>query len=146
MAGNLTKFEVAQFKEAFALFDTNKDGTLEPEELKFVMSALGQECTDDEIKDIIDVADELGTGRIDFPSFLKQFQHTDKEDPLEMLEEAFQLVGKGSDITEASVKAFLASVKQSIIDVEAQEIIKVLDKNGDGKVCIEDFKEIWTKK
>ena len=58
----------------------------------------------------------------------------------------FQLVGKGSDITEASVKAFLASVKQSIIDVEAQEIIKVLDKNGDGKVCIEDFKDIWTKK
>ena len=41
MAGNLTKFEVAQFKEAFALFDTNKDGKLEPDEVKFVMSALG---------------------------------------------------------------------------------------------------------
>ena len=145
MAGNLTKFEVAQFKEAFALFDTNKDGTLEPEELKFVMSALGQECTDDEIKDIIDVADELGTGRIDFPSFLKQFQHSDNENPLEMLEEAFQLVGKGQDITEASVKAFLASVGQSIIDVEAEEIIKNLDLDGDGKVGLEDFKTIWIK-
>eukprot|EP01084_Bolivina_argentea_P026177 48625_1 len=145
MAGNLTKFEVAQFKEAFALFDTNKDGTLEPDEVKFVMSALGQECTEDEIKDIIDVADELGTGRIDFPSFLKQFQHSDNEDPLEMLEEAFQLVGKGHDITEAAVKAFLASVGQSIIDVEAEEIIKVLDADGDGKVGLDDFKAIWTK-
>ena len=50
MAGNLTKEEVAQFKEAFALFDSNKDGKLEPDELKFVMSALGQECTEEEIK------------------------------------------------------------------------------------------------
>eukprot|EP00485_Elphidium_margaritaceum_P023901 CAMPEP_0202712880 /NCGR_PEP_ID=MMETSP1385-20130828/47268_1 /ASSEMBLY_ACC=CAM_ASM_000861 /TAXON_ID=933848 /ORGANISM="Elphidium margaritaceum" /LENGTH=143 /DNA_ID=CAMNT_0049373059 /DNA_START=63 /DNA_END=491 /DNA_ORIENTATION=+ len=143
MAGNLTKFEVAQFKEAFALFDTNKDGTLEPDELKFVMSALGQECTDEEIKDIIDVADELGTGRIDFPSFLKQFQHADNENPLEMLDEAFLLVGKGQDITEAAVKTFLSSVGQTIIDVEAQEIIKVLDKDGDGKVNVDDFKDIW---
>merc|ERR1712154_53675 len=146
MAGNLTKFEIGQFKEAFALFDTNKDGTLEPSEVKFVMSALGQECTDQEIKDIIDVADELGTGRIDFPSFLKQFQHEDNEDPLEMLEEAFHLVGGGNDITESSVKEFLKSVGQSIIDVEAEEIIKVLDKDGDGKVGLEDFKKIWTKK
>ena len=146
MAGNLTKFEVAQFKEAFALFDTNKDGTLEPEELKFVMSALGQECTDDEIKDIIEVADEYGTGRINFPSFLKQFQHSDEEDPLEMLEEAFQLIGKGKDITEDSVKDYLKSIGQTIINIEAEEMIKFLDKDGDGKVGLEDFKEIWIKK
>eukprot|EP00483_Globobulimina_turgida_P001430 UN01432 len=145
MAGNLTKFEVAQFKEAFALFDTNKDGTLEPDEIKFVMSALGQECTEDEIKDIIDVADELGTGRIDFPSFLKQFQHVENENPVEMLEEAFVLVGGGNDITESSVKAFLASVGQNIIDIEAEEIIKVLDKDGDGCVGLKDFEDIWTK-
>eukprot|EP01083_Nonionella_stella_P020193 55967_1 len=145
MAGNLTKYEVAEFKEAFALFDRNKDGTLEPDELKFVMTALGQECTDQEIKDIIDVADELGTGRIDFPSFLKQFQHVDNEDPLEMLDEAYHLVGGGHDITETAVKAFLDSVGQRIIDIEAEEIIKVLDKDGDGKVGKDDFKQIWTK-
>lgn len=146
MAGNLTKFEIAQFKEAFALFDTNKDGTLEPDEVKFIMSALGQEVTDQEVKDIIDVADTLGTGRIDFPSFLKQFQHNDDEDPLEMMDEAFQLIGGGEDITESSVKEFLKSVGQNIIDVEAQEIIKVLDKDSDGKVNIDDFKAIWTQK
>merc|ERR1712048_1054244 len=122
MAGNLTKFEIAQFKEAFALFDTNKDGTLEPEEVKFIMSALGQEVTDQEVKDIIDVADEFGTGRIDFPSFLKQFQHTDDEDALEMVDEAFNLIGQGNEITESSVKEFLKSVGQSIIDIEAEEI------------------------
>mmetsp|Transcript_500 Transcript_500/g.698 ORF Transcript_500/g.698 Transcript_500/m.698 type:complete len:147 (+) Transcript_500:156-596(+) len=146
MAGNLSKSEVAQFKEAFALFDTNKDGTLEPEELKFVMSALGQECTEQEIKDMIDVADELGTGRIDFPSFLKQFQHVENEDPAEMLDEAFALIGKGQDITEDAVKGFLSTLGQNIIDVEAQEIIKFLDADGDGKVNIEDFKALWTKR
>merc|ERR1712013_553801 len=106
---------------AFALFDTNKDGTLEPDEVKQVMGALGQECTDQEIKDIIDVADELGTGRIDFPSFLKQFQHEDGEDPLEMMDEAYALIGKGGEITEGAVTEFLKSLGQSIIEMEATE-------------------------
>lgn len=145
MAGNLTKFEVAEFKEAFALFDTNKDGTLEPDEIKFIMTALGQECTDEEIKDMIDAADDLGTGRIDFPSFLKQFQHKENEDPCEMLEEAFVLVGKNMPIDPAAVTQFLASVGQTIIDVEAQEIVKELDLDGDGKIGLDDFKAIWTK-
>merc|ERR1712083_382301 len=108
--------------------------------------ALGQECTDQEIKDIIDVADELGTGRIDFPSFLKQFQHEDDEDPLEMMDEAYALIGKGGEITEGAVTEFLKSLGQSIIEMEATEIVKVLDKDGDGKVGLEDFKDIWTKK
>ena len=98
MAGNLSKWEVAQFKEAFALFDGKKDGTIDPDELKQVMASMGQECTNDEIKDMIDVADEFGTGRIDFPSFLKQYQHQDGEDPNELLDEAFHLVGNGNDI------------------------------------------------
>ena len=80
------------------------------------------------------MADEYGTGMIDFPSFLKQFQHTDEEDPLEMVYEAFNLIGKGSPITESAVKNFLASVGVSIIDVEASEIIKFLDQDSDGKV------------
>lgn len=146
VAGNLTKYEVAQLKEAFALIDTNKNGTLEPEELKFVMSALGQECTDEEIKELVEVADDLGTGVINFPQFLKQFQHADDANPLEMLDEAFKLIGDSGDITEASLKAFFSSVGVSIIDVEAQEIVKFLDKDGDGKVGLEDFKELWIKK
>ena len=147
MAGNLTKYEIAQLKEAFAIFDGNKDGQIDAEELKFIMSALGQECTDQEIKDIIDVVDDSGYGRIDFPCFLKQFHHDEEnEDPKEMLEEAFELIGKGGQITEQSVKDFLKSVNQNIIDIEAQEIIKVLDKDGDGKVNIQDFEQIWLEK
>ena len=147
VAGNLTKYEVAQLKEAFALIDNNKDGQLDDDELKKVMSALGQECTEEEIQELIEVADDLGTGRINFPQFLKQFQKDDgNENPEEMLDEAFQLVGKGKDISEGDVKAFFRSVGVSIIDVEAQEIIKFLDKDGDGKVGLEDFKVLWTKK
>jgi len=145
MAGNLTKWEVAEFKEAFALFDLNKDGSIEPDELKQVMSSLGQECTDEEIKDMVDVADELSTGRIDFPSFLKQFQHSANEDPLEMMDEGFQLVGGGQDITQDAIKQFLGNVAQNLIDDEAREIVKIADVDGDGKIGINDFKAMWTK-
>ena len=63
-AGNLTPWEVAEFKEAFALFDLNKNGTIEPEELQEIMSKLGWDCTEAEIQDMVSVADEHGTGRI----------------------------------------------------------------------------------
>eukprot|EP00490_Sorites_sp_Unknown_P027161 CAMPEP_0114656272 /NCGR_PEP_ID=MMETSP0191-20121206/12064_1 /TAXON_ID=126664 /ORGANISM="Sorites sp." /LENGTH=143 /DNA_ID=CAMNT_0001873093 /DNA_START=24 /DNA_END=452 /DNA_ORIENTATION=+ len=143
MAGNLSKWEVAQFKEAFALFDGKKDGTIDPDELKQVMASMGQECTNDEIKDMIDVADEFGTGRIDFPSFLKQYQHQDGEDPNELLDEAFHLVGNGNDIGPNEVSQFLKAIGQNIIDFEAQEILKICDADGDGKIGLEDFKKLW---
>ena len=143
MAGNLNKFEVAQFKEAFALFDNNKDGVIEPSELKQMLAALGQECSDKEIKGLIDITDDLGTGTIDFPSFLKQFQHKDGEDPLQFLDEAFQLVGGGGDIDSSAVKQYLLKIGQNITDEEAVEILKLKDLDGDGKIGKDDFKAMW---
>ena len=146
MAGNLNKYEVAQFKEAFALFDANKDGTIDPDELKSMMAKLGQECTDIEIKDLIEVVDELGTGRIDFPSFLKQYQHKDDEDENEFLNEAFNLIGGGQPLDASAMQQFLASVGQNIIDDEAIQMVKLKDADGDGKIGLEDFKKMWNQK
>eukprot|EP01084_Bolivina_argentea_P228809 386356_1 len=146
MAGNLTKLEVAQLKEAFALFDNKKDGQIDAEELKVVMDALGQACTGEEIKELIEIMDTSGYERIDFPAFLTQFQHEDDDDPLEMLDEAFDLVGGGQPFTADNVKQFLGSLGCNIIDMEANEIIKSLDKDGDGKVGADDFKKAWLEK
>ena len=96
MAGNLTDYEVKEFKEAFALFDTKKDGFVDQSELKEVLSGLGCECSNEEILNMINEVDQLGTERIDFPSFLKQFQHEDDEDWTDFIDQSFELVGNGT--------------------------------------------------
>ena len=42
-----------EIRETFELFDINKDGTIDAEELGLVFQSLGQVYTEDELHDII---------------------------------------------------------------------------------------------
>ncbi|XP_031646296.1 calmodulin-alpha-like [Oncorhynchus kisutch] len=63
MADQLTEEQIAEFKEAFSLFDKDGDGTITTKEL-------GQNPTEAELQDMINEVDADGNGTIDFPEFL----------------------------------------------------------------------------
>ena len=46
MVDNFSEEQIAEFKEAFALFDQDGDGTITLPELRTVMQSLGQNPTD----------------------------------------------------------------------------------------------------
>lgn len=70
MASQLTEEQIAEFKEAFSVFDENGDGVIDKEELGAMMSSLGLDRTSSELQDMINEADTNGDGLIDFPEFL----------------------------------------------------------------------------
>ena len=143
MAGNLTKNEVTSFKEAFAIFDSRKDGSIDKNELYEIMERLGCKCNDEEIKDLIGEIDEVGTGRIDFPSFLKQFQHSDDKPKDEFLDEAYKLIGNGDTISTNQIRLFMSKCGLQLIDMEFDAMIKFMDKDKDGTIGEEDFKSFF---
>ncbi|MXQ83568.1 hypothetical protein E5288_WYG014571 [Bos mutus] len=49
MADQLTEEQIAEFKEAFSLFDKDGDGTITTKELGTVMRSLGQNPTEAEL-------------------------------------------------------------------------------------------------
>ena len=51
----------AELKEAFVLFDKDGGGTISSSELGTVMRSLGQNPTDEELREMIDEVDEDGT-------------------------------------------------------------------------------------
>mmetsp|Transcript_24268 Transcript_24268/g.32228 ORF Transcript_24268/g.32228 Transcript_24268/m.32228 type:complete len:99 (+) Transcript_24268:74-370(+) len=53
MADQLTEEQIAEFKEAFSLFDKDGDGTITTKELGTVMRSLGQNPTEAELMDMI---------------------------------------------------------------------------------------------
>ncbi|KAB2088437.1 hypothetical protein E1A91_A04G186600v1 [Gossypium mustelinum] len=66
-----------EIKEAFDVFDDNKDGFIDATELQRVLICLGvrgKMVTVEECKRMIRVADEDGDGRVDFNEFLKFMQ------------------------------------------------------------------------
>ena len=60
MADNLTEEQIAEFKEAFSLFDKDGDGTITTKELGTVMRSLGQNPTEAELQDMINEVDADG--------------------------------------------------------------------------------------
>jgi calmodulin len=60
MADQLTEEQIAEFKEAFSLFDKDGDGTITTKELGTVMRSLGQNPTEAELQDMINEVDADG--------------------------------------------------------------------------------------
>lgn len=65
-ADQLTEEQIAEFKEAFSLFDKDGDGTITTKELGTVMRSLGQNPTEAELQDMINEVDADGELQFDY--------------------------------------------------------------------------------
>merc|ERR1712227_845113 len=68
--GDLTIQQKQEIKEAFELFDTDGSGSIDANELKTAMRALGFTPTKDEIAKMLKDLDVDGNGSVEFNEFL----------------------------------------------------------------------------
>ncbi|CAO2626875.1 unnamed protein product, partial [Lemmus lemmus] len=142
MADQLTEEQIAEFKEAFSLFDKDGDGTITTKELGTVMRSLGQNPTEAELQDMINEvdADVPGNGTIDFPEFLtmmaRKMKDTDSE---EEIREAFRVFDKDGNgyISAAELRHVMTNLGEKLTDEEVDEMIREADIDGDGQVNYE---------
>ncbi|ROL46246.1 Calmodulin [Anabarilius grahami] len=140
-ADQLTEEQIAEFKEAFSLFDKDGDGTITTKELGTVMRSLGQNPTEAELQDMINEVDADGNGTIDFPEFLtmmaRKMKDTDSE---EEIREAFRVFDKDGNgyISAAELRHVMTNLGEKLTDEEVDEMIREADIDGDGQVNYED--------
>jgi len=69
--------EEADLREAFKLFDRNRDGYIDRKELKKVTSMLGTMLTSEELDEFMRDADVDGNGKLDYDEFVKMLLSID---------------------------------------------------------------------
>ncbi|XP_076096051.1 uncharacterized protein LOC143067009 isoform X1 [Mytilus galloprovincialis] len=146
---DLSEDQIAEFKEAFSLFDKDGDGTITTKELGTVMRSLGQNPTESELQDMINEVDIDGNGQIDFEEFLqmmaKKMKDTDTE---EEMKEAFKVFDRDNNgfISAQELRLVMANLGEKLTDEEVEEMIKEADMNGDGQVDYTEFVVMMTKR
>lgn len=145
----LTEDQIAEIKEAFALFDKDGDGTITTKELGTVMRSLGFTPTEAELQDMINEVDADGNGTIDFPEFLvlmaKRIKDVDSE---EELKEAFRVFDKDGNgfISASELRHVMTSLGEKLTDEEVDEMIREADVDGDGRINYEEFTKLLIPK
>ncbi len=138
MADYFTEEGIAEFKEAFSLYDEDGDGNLTTKQLGTVMRALGQNPTEAELQEIINDVDADGNGTINFPGALllmarkmKDTPTTDTEQELVETFKFFDLDGNGL-ISAAELRHGMNNIGENLTDEDVDEMIRVADVDGDG--------------
>ncbi|XP_055371477.1 calmodulin-A-like isoform X2 [Condylostylus longicornis] len=145
----LSEEQVAEFKEAFMLFDKDEDGTITMAELGVVMRSLGQRPSETELRDMVNEVDQDGNGTIEFNEFLqmmsKKMKGADGEDELR---EAFRVFDKNNDgfISSSELRHVMTNLGEKLSEMEVDDMIKEADLDGDGQVNYSDFVMLLTKR
>ncbi|KAI8927151.1 hypothetical protein BC831DRAFT_453501 [Entophlyctis helioformis] len=141
----LTEEEVAEFREAFALFDKDGDDTITTKELGTVMRSLGQNPTEAELQEMINELDADGNGTVEFDELMAMMTRKMKEiDFEEERKEAFKMFDKDGNgfITAAELKIVMTNIGEKLTDEEIEEMIREADEDGDNQVSYEEFVKI----
>merc|ERR1711948_114238 len=140
MADQLTEEQIAEFKEAFSLFDKDGDGTITTKELGTVMRSLGQNPTEAELQDMINEVDADGNGTIDFPEFCTLMARK--------LKEAFRVFDKDGNgfISAAELRHIMTNLGEKLTDEEVDEMLREADIDGDGQINYEEFVKVMMAK
>ncbi len=145
----LTPAQVKQFRDAYDVFDKDGDGGITTEELGYVMRALGQNPSDDEVENMFSDVDADGSGEIEFDEFLKIMQRrvvsiSSTGNTGENWMEAFKIFDQDGDgfITALELGRVLKNMGEELKDYELDEMIQEADKDGDGRLNYEEFLNI----
>ncbi|ORY02522.1 calmodulin [Basidiobolus meristosporus CBS 931.73] len=149
MASQFNEEQIAEFKEAFSLFDKDGDGSITTKELGTVMRSLGQNPTEVELQDMVSEIDADGNGQIDFNEFLNLMSRKLKETDSEAeIKEAFKVFDKDGNgfISASELHHVMNNLGEKLSEQEITEMIREADVDGDGQINYEEFVKMMMTK
>jgi len=133
---------IGLYQDAFVKYDTDCDGVVTSVEVGSIMRAIGQNPSEAEIQDMVNLVDKDGTGSIDFPEFLAMMtiKHSEEnaEDDIRQAFQVFDGDGNGY-INRQELALVMQNIGEKLTPDEIQEMIDEADVDGDGVINYEEF-------
>lgn len=149
MVEPITEKKIAEFREAFEIFDRDNDGYITIKELAEIMRNLGNAPSEGEIQDMIAEVDIDGNGNINFQEYIslmaRRMRDGDLEEEMKQVFKLFDRDGNGK-IDASELKSLMIGIGEKITDDEVDDMIREADKDGDGFVDYNEFKDIIENK
>jgi len=132
--------DIERYREAFNDFDFNEDGHISTKELHQAFRRAGQNPDEDKVHGIINELDQDGSGKVEWPEFaacLAEMMKGEEEETA--YRECFRVFSKDDEgcIPAEEMKFILSQVCSM---EEAEEMLAVVDRNGDGVISYSEFR------
>lgn len=148
----LSSDEIDEIKQAFDLFDSNQQGTIDPKELKSAMQSLGFDTKNPTIFQLIsdmDTPENAKNGGVTFEQFIGYINDKlgDKEsrEGIKRIFELFIDDPKQDTITLNSLKRIARELGEQMSNEELKDMLERASSNN-SELTFEEFYEIMTKK
>ena len=143
----LSEEQRQEVREAFELFDTDKNGLIDPHEMKVAMRALGFDVKKDEAVKLIDDNSTDGSQQINMHTFTEiMTEKISERDPRDEIQRAFQLFDNDNTgrISLKNLRRVANDLGENMADDELQAMIDEFDKDQDGEINADEFINIMT--
>ena len=140
--------KIAEYKEAFDMFDKDGSGTISVNEIVKIMKNFGYPIKKEEAKKMVEEIDVSGDGELDFDEFVtlmeKQTNYVDESDE-ELVLRAFKSFDKDHDgkITNYEFKYILTQMGDKFSQDELDLLFKECDLDINGILDYQDFINFW---
>jgi Ca2+-binding EF-hand superfamily protein len=135
--GELSGMQIAEYREAFHIFDENNDGFITPTELSAVMRALGQNPTSHDIEEWMRRTESERPGLVSFDDFLtlmsRHIQESNAQDEITDAFRVFDREGNGK-ITILEFTHILKDLGDPLSDKAINEMIHEAQPSATGEI------------
>ena len=131
------------------MFDVDRSGAIDREEFKRLCDYVGHDVNEAEIDEMMSLADEDGSGSIDFWEFatIMARKMGGSANTEKLLEAAFHVFDQDGDgtISANELKAVMKEMGEPVHPGDIDRVIGAIDLDGDGVIDLSEFSQVVTK-
>jgi len=145
----LTDAQLDEFRDAFASYDRDKGGSIDAAELKALMASMGQLPTDEEVEEMVRIADADGSGSVDFAEFVTLMAHKMTEpESEERVKGAFAVFDESGDgyVDAEEMRNLMMNVGEPATIEDIRKVLSDVDTDGDGTINYTEFARVVTNR